>query len=90
MEFDVSCGVCNGTGKVDNENCRLCKAGWLELGGGGMVHPNVLKYGGIDPQKYTGLAFGWGVERVLMMKEGLVIDDLRLLYSNKLEFLEQF
>ncbi len=74
----------------DTIPCRLCKAGWLEIGGSGMVHPNVLKYGGIDPQKYTGFAFGWGVERVLMMKEGIEIDDLRLLYSNKLEFLEQF
>lgn len=90
FEVDVSCGVCDGTGKINGENCRLCKAGWLEMGGSGMVHPNVLKYGGIDPEKYTGFAFGWGVERVLMMKEGIEIDDLRLLYSNKLEFLEQF
>ncbi|HEX7042403.1 MAG TPA: phenylalanine--tRNA ligase subunit alpha [Patescibacteria group bacterium] len=84
FEVDVTCGVCLGKG------CKLCKAGWLEMGGAGMVHPNVLKYGGIDPKKYTGFAFGWGVERVLMMKEGIEIDDLRLLYSNKLEFLEQF
>jgi len=84
FEVDVTCGVCLGKG------CKLCKAGWLELGGAGMVHPNVLKNGGIDPNKYTGFAFGWGVERVLMMKEGIEIDDLRLLYSNKLEFLEQF
>lgn len=84
FEVDVSCGVCNGQG------CKLCKAGWLELGGAGMVHPNVLTYGGIDPKEYTGFAFGWGVERVLMMKDGIEIDDLRLLYSNNLEFLEQF
>ena len=84
FEIDVTCGVCLGKG------CKLCKAGWLEMGGAGMVHPNVLKYGGVDPKKYTGFAFGWGVERVLMMKEGIEIDDLRLLYSNKLEFLEQF
>lgn len=84
FEVDVSCGVCNGKG------CKLCKAGWLEMGGAGMVHQNVLKAGGIDPKQYTGFAFGWGVERVLMMKEGIEIDDLRLLYSNKLEFLEQF
>lgn len=84
FEVDVTCGVCLGKG------CKLCKAGWLELGGAGMVHPNVLKSGGIDPKKYTGFAFGWGVERVLMMKEGIEIDDLRLLYSNKLDFLEQF
>jgi phenylalanyl-tRNA synthetase alpha chain len=84
FEVDVSCGVCEGKG------CKLCKAGWLEMGGAGMVHPNVLKAGGIDPNKYTGFAFGWGVERVLMMREGLKIDDLRILYSNNLEFLQQF
>ncbi len=84
FEVDVTCGVCLGKG------CKLCKAGWLELGGAGMVHPNVLKATGIDPKKYTGFAFGWGVERVLMMKDGIEIDDLRLLYSNKLGFLEQF
>jgi phenylalanyl-tRNA synthetase alpha chain len=55
-----------------------------------MVHPNVLISGGIDPKSYTGFAFGWGVERVLMMKEGLQIDDLRVLYSNDLDFLSQF
>lgn len=81
----------NDSGRhAKKEACRLCKEGWLELGGAGMVHPNVLKYCGIDPNKYTGFASGWGVERVLMMKEGIEIDDLRLLYSNKLEFLEQF
>ncbi len=84
FEVDVSCGVCLGKG------CKLCKEGWLEMGGAGMVHPNVLKNCGIDPNRYNGFAFGWGVERVLMMKEGIEIDDLRLLYSNKLEFLEQF
>ncbi len=84
FEVDVTCGICLGKG------CKLCKAGWLEMGGAGMVHPNVLKAGGIDPQKYTGFAFGWGVERVLMMREGLKIDDLRILYSNNLKFLEQF
>lgn len=84
FEVDVSCGVCNGKG------CKLCKEGWLEMGGAGMVHPNVLKAGGVDPNKYTGIASGWGVERVLMMKEGIEIDDLRTLYSNDLEFLNQF
>lgn len=84
FEVDVTCGICLGLG------CKLCKEGWLELGGAGMVHPNVLKYGGIDPEIYTGFAFGWGVERVLMMKEGIKIDDLRLLYSNDLDFLKQF
>jgi phenylalanyl-tRNA synthetase alpha chain len=84
FETDVSCGVCNGKG------CKLCKEGWLELGGAGMVHPNVLRNCGLDPNIYTGFASGWGVERVLTMKEGIDIDDIRLLYSNKLEFLEQF
>lgn len=84
FEVDINCGVCLGSG------CKLCKGGWLELGGAGMVHPNVLKAGGIDPNKFSGFASGFGVERVLMMKEGLEIDDLRLLYSNRLEFLEQF
>ena len=60
------------------------------MGGAGMVHPNVLKATGVDTNTYTGFAFGWGVERVLMMKEGLQIDDLRMLYSNDLEFLKQF
>lgn len=84
FETDVSCGICDGKG------CKFCKEGWLELGGAGMVHPNVLRNCGLDPEKYTGFASGWGVERVLMMKEGMELDDLRLLYSNKLEFLEQF
>ena len=91
FEVDVSCGVCRGKGALPNgEKCRLCKAGWLEMGGSGMVHPQVLRNCGIDPEVYTGFAFGWGVERVIMMKEGLEIDDLRLLYANNLEFLEQF
>lgn len=84
FEIDISCDVCGG------EGCRLCKEGWLELGGAGMVHPNVLKAGKIDPKKYNGFAFGWGVERTYMMKEGLKIDDIRLLYKNDLRFLEQF
>lgn len=90
FETDVSCAVCNGTGKIKGDKCRLCKEGWLEIGGAGMVHPNVLKAGGIDPKKYTGFASGWGVERVLMMKEGIHIDDLRTLYANDLDFLKQF
>lgn len=84
FEVDVTCDICLGKG------CRLCKEGWLELGGAGMVHPNVLKAGNIDPTKYTGFAFGWGVERTYMMKSGLKIDDLRLLYGNDIRFLNQF
>lgn len=70
--------------------CRFCKSGWHEVGGAGMVHPNVLKAGGIDPEEYTGFAFGWGVERTYTLKEGLNIDDIRLLYSGDLKFLRQF
>lgn len=84
FEVDISCGLCEGKG------CRFCKGGWLELGGAGMVHPVVLKNGGIDPEKYSGFAFGWGVERNLLMKSELKIDDIRLLYINDLRFLKQF
>ncbi|KKU57827.1 MAG: Phenylalanine-tRNA ligase alpha subunit [Candidatus Amesbacteria bacterium GW2011_GWA2_47_11b] len=84
FEVDVTCDICLGKG------CKLCKEGWLELGGAGMVHPNVLRAGKIDPSKYTGFAFGWGVERTYMMKSGLKIDDLRLLYANDIRFLNQF
>lgn len=84
FEIDISCGNCNGKG------CKLCKAGWLELGGAGMVHPNVLKSGNIDSKKYSGFAFGWGVERTYMMKGGISIPDVRLLYSADLRFLTQF
>lgn len=91
FEIDVSCGVCGGTGiSADKTKCRTCKRGWLELGGAGMLHPNVLKAAGIDPQKFSGLAFGWGVERTYMMKEGMHLDDLRIMYKNDLRFLEQF
>lgn len=84
FEIDISCGICGGKG------CKVCKAGWLEMGGAGMVHPNVLKAGGIDPKKYSGFAFGWGVERVLMMQSGLSIPDVRMIYSPDLRFLTQF
>ena len=90
FEVDFSCHICGGTGKVDGSKCKFCKSGWHEVGGSGMVHPNVLKAGGIDPEEYTGFAFGWGVERTYTLKEGLNIDDIRLLYSGDLRFLEQF
>lgn len=90
FEIDISCGICLGTGSVNGQRCKICKSGWLELGGAGMVHPTVLKNGGVDPEKYSGFAFGWGVERVLMMKSGLNLPDLRQLYSDDLRFLQQF
>lgn len=83
LELDISCTLCNETG------CRVCKhTGWLEFMGAGMVHPNVLRSGGIDPKKYQGWAFGFGLTRLTMMKFG--IDDIRLLASGDLRFLEQF
>lgn len=82
-EVDVTCFVCGGSG------CRVCKnEGYIEILGAGMVHPNVLRAGGIDPEIYTGFAFGMGVERIAMTKFN--ISDLRYLYENDVRFLEQF
>ena len=77
-------------GNDNKVKCRLCKGGWHEVGGAGMVHPNVIEACGLDPKIYSGFASGWGVERVIMMREGLELDDLRILYSNDLDFLKQF
>lgn len=91
FEVDFSCTICDGTSVLKNKTkCRVCKSGWLEVAGTGMVHPNVLKAGGIDPEKYTGFAFGMGVERAFTLKLGLQLDDIRPLYNNNLEFLKQF
>ena len=82
-EVDVSCFKCGGNG------CNLCKqTGWIEVLGSGMVHPNVLKMNGYDPEKYTGFAFGTGLDRLAMFKYG--ITDIRLLYQNDVRFLNQF
>jgi len=90
FEIDISCGLCHGTGYINSSPCKVCKSGWLELGGAGMVHPVVLKNGGINPDEFSGFAFGWGVERVLMMKSGLNLPDLRMLYGDNIRFLKQF
>ncbi len=91
FEVDVSCGICNATGlTADGQKCRVCKRGWLEIGGCGMTHPNVLKSCNVDPDIYTGLAFGWGIERIAMMKDGINLADIRTLYENDLRFLKQF
>ncbi len=83
FEMDVSCTICGGKG------CPTCKnSGWVELVPGGMVHPNVLRAGGIDPDEYTGFAFGFGLTRLAMMK--YKISDIRLLNSGDVRFLEQF
>lgn len=82
-EVDISCVMCGG------EGCRVCShTGWLEILGCGMVHPNVLRLNGYDPEQVTGFAFGMGVERIAMLKYG--IDDLRLFYENDMRFLTQF
>lgn len=83
LEVDLRCINCQGRG------CGLCKhTGWLEIAGAGMVHPEVLKNGGIDPEKYTGFAWGMGVERLIMLKYG--VTDIRLFTENDLRFLRQF
>ncbi|GAC1513734.1 MAG: phenylalanine--tRNA ligase subunit alpha [Candidatus Dormibacteraceae bacterium] len=83
FEFDVTCGICNGMG------CKSCRhKGWLEVGGCGMVHPEVLRNGGIDPTQWNGYAWGFGVERMAMLKYD--VDDIRLFYESDLRFLEQF
>jgi phenylalanyl-tRNA synthetase alpha chain len=83
MEIDIRCIVCEGVG------CTVCKhTGWLEVMGAGMIHPEVLKNGGIDPEKYTGYAFGFGIERVAMLRHS--IKDIRYFFTNRLAFLSQF
>ncbi|MBE6032847.1 MAG: phenylalanine--tRNA ligase subunit alpha [Clostridiales bacterium] len=82
-EMDVSCFKCGGKG------CRVCKgSGWIEILGCGMVHPNVLKAGNLDTEKYTGFAFGMGVERIAMLRYG--VEDIRLFYENDMRFIDQF
>ncbi len=83
VEVDISCMLCGGKG------CRTCKdTGWIEILGAGMVHPNVLKMSGYDPERYTGFAFGCGIERIAMLKYG--IDDLRVMFENDVRFLQKF
>ena len=83
LGVDMQCNFCDGDG------CEVCKGtGWLEMLGSGMIHYNTLKMCGIDPEEYTGFAFGMGPERIAMIKHN--IDDIRLFYSNDLRFLEQF
>jgi len=82
-EVDISCAVCHGSG------CQMCKrTGWIEILGSGMVHPAVFEAVGYDSEKYTGFAFGMGIERIALLKWG--VEDIRLFYENDLRFLEQF
>jgi phenylalanyl-tRNA synthetase alpha chain len=82
-EIDISCWQCGGAG------CQMCKrTGWIELGGCGMVHPAVFEHTGVDPERYTGWAFGMGPHRITMLRYG--IPDIRLLYEGDMRFLTQF
>jgi phenylalanyl-tRNA synthetase alpha chain len=97
-ELDISCHVCGGSGRVppkpgsnaaDEGGCNMCKhTGWIEVLGSGMVHPAVFEAVGYDPERYTGFAFGVGIERLALLKWG--VEDIRLFYENDLRFLEQF
>ena len=88
-EMDMQCHKCHGTGEIDGQVCSTCHGeGWIELLGAGMVHPTVLENCGIDPEKYSGFAFGMGLERMAMGR--LKINDLRLIFDNDVRFLNQF
>jgi phenylalanyl-tRNA synthetase alpha chain len=80
--IDAQCIFCEGKG------CKICGEGWVELAGAGMIHPNVLKNGGIDPQEYSGIAWGTGLERFLMLRFG--IEDVRLFRNGDLKFLQSY
>jgi len=89
VEMDITCQICAGTGTHRERRCPVCKGtGWLEFMGAGLVHPVVLKNGGVDPKKYSGFAFGFGLTRLAMMKYG--ISDVRMMASGDIRFLEQF
>ena len=88
-EMDMQCHKCHGTGEIDGQVCSTCHGeGWIELLGAGMVHPEVLRNCGIDPDKYSGFAFGMGLERMAMGR--MKINDLRLIFDNDVRFLNQF
>lgn len=92
-QMDVSCILCDGTGRAKGpageQRCAICKgSGWLEVLGAGMVHPNVFRAVGYDPEVYTGFAFGMGIDRIAMLRYG--VPDLRLFFENDLRFLHQF
>ena len=88
-EVDAACYLCSGNGQIEGRACRLCKgSGWIEIGGSGMVHPNVFRAVGYDPQQVTGFAFGMGLSRMAMLK--YEVDDLRSFYEHDARFLAQF
>lgn len=88
-EVDCQCPICSGKGTVGTSDCRMCKAsGWIEIGGSGLVHPNVLKFAGVQYPEWQGFAFGFGIERMAIIKYG--IDDIKLFNENDVRFLKQF
>ena len=88
-EVDAACYLCSGNGQIEGRACRLCKgSGWIEIGGSGMVHPNVFRAVGYDPEAVTGFAFGMGLSRMAMLK--YEVDDLRSFYEHDARFLAQF
>jgi phenylalanyl-tRNA synthetase alpha chain len=88
-EVDAGCYLCGGTGRRAGGGCRLCRgSGWIEIGGSGMVHPNVFRAVGYDPEAVRGFAFGMGLSRMAMLKYG--VEDLRAFYENDIRFLAQF
>jgi phenylalanyl-tRNA synthetase alpha chain len=89
VEVDMQCFKCEGKGVVNNTRCSVCSAsGWIEIMGAGMVHPQVLRNAGLDPEIYQGFAFGGGLDRLIMLKTG--IDDIRMLYNGDLRLVSQF
>jgi phenylalanyl-tRNA synthetase alpha chain len=90
VEIDVSCFSCDRSGRhPDGSLCSLCKgSGWIEILGAGMVHPEIIANAGYDPERYTGFAFGLGIERIALLRHG--VDDIRHFYANDLRFLKQF
>ena len=88
-EVDVSCQICNGTGKVKGKKCSMCSGtGWVELLGAGMVHPKVLKESGVDLEKYSGFAFGMGIDRIAAQRFN--VSSSRMFYQSRLKLNEQF
>lgn len=89
VEVDMECFKCDGKGEKEGVRCSVCSAsGWIEIMGAGMVHPNVLRNAGLDPDEYQGFAFGGGLDRLIMLKTG--IDDIRMLYNGDLRLVSQF
>jgi phenylalanyl-tRNA synthetase alpha chain len=90
MELRIDCFICRGEGRLpDGQGCRTChQSGWIEILGAGMVHPEIIANVGYDPDRYTGFAFGMGIERIALLRHG--VEDIRLFYANDIRFLQQF